>query len=240
MDKEIKMLGRTFGKFFVVGKGKDRTLSGHNRKFWIVRCACGLEKEVIGTDLRRGSSRSCGCSFWQKPLAAPPPPVEGATWLPLGFKHGKYTLVDNADATELSQYRWYWTTTNKGKEAVGYAYRKAVVPGGKFTVILLARHLLKPPAGMVVDHVNGDSLDNRRKNLRIATIQQNAQNRGARRNSKTGFKGVYLVHKYQAQIMVDGKTTHLGWFDDPKEAARAYNKAALKLHGEFARLNKVD
>jgi hypothetical protein len=93
-----------------------------------------------------------------------------------------------------------------------------------------------------IDHVNGDGLDNRRENLRVATHAQNASNRGVRVNNTSGFKGVHANHsgrgkQWFAYITTNYKRQHLGMFGTAEEAARAYDAAAVRLHGEFARLN---
>jgi hypothetical protein len=102
--------------------------------------------------------------------------------------------------------------------------------------------ILPPPEGRLVDHENQDGLDNRRANLRIATRSQNNANQRRRKDNTSGYKGV-VWHKrerrWQAQIQVEGKCLYLGGFDDPKDAAQAYNVAAFTHFGEFARLNEI-
>lgn len=88
-----------------------------------------------------------------------------------------------------------------------------------------------------VDHINGKSTDNRIENLRAATPSENLFNRGAPKNSRTKIKGVYFCNtsqKYVAQISAFRKRKTLGQFDTLKAAQRAYEKAAQRLHGEFA------
>ena len=88
-----------------------------------------------------------------------------------------------------------------------------------------------------IDHINGNGLDNRIANLREATNAQNQQNKLRASNNRSGFKGVRFhtqTGKYRAQITRNGKTAHLGLFDCPKEAHKAYCEAADDLHGEFA------
>lgn len=98
-----------------------------------------------------------------------------------------------------------------------------------------------------IDHVNGNGLDNRRRNLRIATISQNSVNVGLIASNKTGYKGVYLYKsphqnagKYTATTRCKGKAIHGGYFNTAIEAAVRYNELALKYHKEFSFLNKIN
>jgi hypothetical protein len=103
------------------------------------------------------------------------------------------------------------------------------------------RFLLQPPPGLEVDHINGDRLDNRRINLRIATRSQNAMNRPRTRTNTSGFKGVSrLGSLWCAQIKLEGKLHYLGRYADPAEAARAYDVAAKIMFGQYARPNFSD
>jgi hypothetical protein len=100
---------------------------------------------------------------------------------------------------------------------------------------------MNAPAGLMVDHRNTNSLDNRRSNLRLATRAQNVQN-SQKRNIKTTsrFIGVCLDKesgRWIAAITKEGKKVHLGRFDSEPDAAKAYDAAAKKYRGEFARLN---
>jgi hypothetical protein len=91
-----------------------------------------------------------------------------------------------------------------------------------------------------VDHINGNGLDNRKSNLRICTHQQNCENSRKRKKSFSKYKGVYWsknAKKWVAQITIDGKSKHLGYFELEEDAAAAYDKAAVKYFGEFACLN---
>ena len=104
------------------------------------------------------------------------------------------------------------------------------------------RVIMDAPKGMDVDHINGDPLDNRKENLRLCTRRENCRNKKVRADSKSGFKGVYVRpnDRYQAYIGDPAKKSrhiNLGTYGTPEEAARAYDKKAIELHGEYAVLN---
>lgn len=146
------------------------------------------------------------------------------------LSQGKFALVDDADYEWLNQRKWYAHQDGN----TWYARRNE-----KQKVITMHRQIANAPTNMQVDHINGDGLDNRRENLRLCANSQNALNRGAQKNNTTGFKGVTLNRgKYiVAVIGIDGKNRHLGTFRSLEDAARAYDAAAIKLHGEFAKTN---
>ncbi|MBN2130267.1 MAG: HNH endonuclease, partial [Sedimentisphaerales bacterium] len=105
------------------------------------------------------------------------------------------------------------------------------------------REIMQPPPGMMVDHIDGNSLDNRRRNMRNCTNQQNMQNLAKSPRASGRFKGVYYDKRrrtWYARICHNGKSIHLGTFGTEIEAARAYDKAAMELFGEFACLNLPD
>ncbi|HOV77210.1 MAG TPA: HNH endonuclease, partial [Sedimentisphaerales bacterium] len=119
-----------------------------------------------------------------------------------------------------------------------YAQRRA---NGR--TIRMHQFIMNPPKGMVVDHANGNGLDNRRENLRLCTKLENAWNKRRRKQEGTGsqYIGVYPYRrpsgKWCIKIMCKGKVTNVSSFDTPEEAARVRDRKALELHGEFAMLN---
>jgi hypothetical protein len=144
---------------------------------------------------------------------------------------GTVFLVDRMDYHHLSLYTW--GAVKKGN--LTYARRFENTPG-KIRQIWLHREIMRAPQAKHVDHISGDTLDNRKANLRFASQKQNTYNR-APRKGKT-FKGVYQSGlRWRARIVVDGKPIHLGMYATVEEAAHAYDRAAVEHQGEFSRLN---
>jgi virulence-associated protein VapD len=146
-------------------------------------------------------------------------------------------IVDEESFEYLKQFNWYFD----GKYAARALWNRETK---KETKIYMHRDLLKAEKGKIIDHINGDKLDNRLCNLRFATTQQNSMNQTTRTHPKhSKYKGVSYDksrNKWIAYCVKDNKMYNLGRVNDEKEAARLYNKKALELHGEFARLNVLE
>jgi len=137
---------------------------------------------------------------------------------------GTFIKVSNEDFDLVSQHSW---TVDNG----GYAITRIARKNFRMHQVIL---------GTGLDHKNNDRLDNRRENLRIATAQQQGMNRTKSVGKSTGYKGVSLKGggKYiEAYIQVDRKKRHLGYYSTQEDAARAYDREAKRLFGDFAKLN---
>jgi hypothetical protein len=159
----------------------------------------------------------------------PPEPSADIKRIPLG--HGQYAYVDAADYEWLSQWNWHLY----GR---GYAVRSA-----KGKTIFMHREIMKPPKGMVVDHIDGNPRNCYRSNLRICTRTENARNRAKQAGASSQFKGVWWdrrVRKWCVAIQFEHQDIWLGYHNDEVEAARAYDRAAVELFGVFARPNFPD
>lgn len=152
--------------------------------------------------------------------------IPGALYIPLG--RGRFALIDRIDA-DLTALRWY--------SCGAYAARKVgrVIFMHRLIMERMTQQPIEP--GLLVDHINGDPLDNRRANLRLATPAENAQNRKLHTNNTSGYKGVSKIGtRWQARISAYGRRIHLGYHDTPEAAYSAYCEAARAYHGQFIRL----
>jgi hypothetical protein len=148
--------------------------------------------------------------------------------------NGGEAHVDEADVGKVIGYKW---TRN------GYGYAVTYVPTDSgHQLVMMHRLVVDAKRGQIVDHANGDPLDNRRDNLRFCSHAENMRNSKRRKHNKLGVKGVFVEYpcgraRYRAQIRIDGKKLSLGSYDTIDEAQQAYAEAAKKYHGEFARLD---
>lgn len=166
---------------------------------------------------------------------------EGVSLIALG--HWRYAIVDTEDLRRLSRFRWFASTKSKKsfKPRI-YAHRN---DGDK--VVYMHREVLSEvllvDGSKEIDHINGNSLDNRKANLRVCTCRQNAQNLRKRKGCSSRFKGVCWsknTGKWRARIEHSVKQIHLGYFESESEAAKAYDEKAKELFGKFAHPNFPD
>ena len=176
------------------------------------------------------------CPNFKRALELVPPDLasalaEGAKLIPL--TQDKFAIVDAEDYGWLSKYKWHASKDRRNY----YAKRR-----GPHGIVTMHRVILNAPAGLVVDHINHNGLDNRKANLRLCTVAQN--NRNARPctgpNKTSKYKGVSFDknrNRFAASIKHHRKIYFLGRFKNETDAAKAYDKAAKKYFGEFAYLN---
>jgi len=160
---------------------------------------------------------------------------------------GQVTFLDDEDYLEFSKYKWHASYDLAGK--VYYAARKAKRQDGKPTTIKLAREIMifnkYDVSNRMVDHINGNTLDNRKINLRVCTNSQNQCNKSKQRNNTSGYKGVHrlkiktknkMYEYWVAKIKLNNRDIYLGTFKDNVQAYKSYVEASKKYHGEYARL----
>ena len=161
----------------------------------------------------------------------------GYTYRRIYLGEGYWTILDEKDYYRLRKYKWIV----QGKDRKFYAMRAVKINEREIKLISMHREILHAPEGMLVDHQNRNSLDNRQHNLRLATPSQNSYNRKKTSGtSSSKYRGVTFNkgrNRWYARIKVNGKTMWLGSFDNEEKAAKAYDEAAKKFYKDFAHLN---
>jgi hypothetical protein len=158
----------------------------------------------------------------------------GYAFCRIPLTQGKFAIVDPDDYSRLCRHKWF-----AAKSRLTFYAVRSSRKGSKRYRLHMHRDVLKAPDDMFVDHINRNGLDNRRANLRLATCAQNAWNADSTRGY-SGYKGVWMDKKrglWRAAIFCGGKKKYLGYFSDKREAAKAYDRAAIQYHGQFASLN---
>lgn len=222
MAKIKDLTGQTFGKLSVIGH------DGFNRfgeSVWLCECSCGgpfSKTRVLGSNLRRGLSASCRhCVTY--------------TLTPEGYCIGtdskqRAFYFDADDYEKIISHCWSVGSDGYVRTTLKDSRKK----------VLMHRFILDARESLEVDHVNRIRHDNRKSNLRIANRSQNACNMSIHKDSASVYKGAYkLKNGYMSSIYHSGKAHYIGYFKTEEEAALAYNKKAIELHGEFANLNNI-
>lgn len=163
---------------------------------------------------------------------------------------GKFALVDDEDFEELNKYRWFGVYVRTSSNI--YVVRN-IKSNDKWTGRRLHQIIMKPEKGQIIDHIDGNTLNNQKSNLRICTPQQNSSNKRKYKNGSSKYKGVTLdkshrgenkYYRWQVRIQINKKAITLGRFpytpEGEIEAALCYNEGAKKYFGEFARLNIIN
>jgi hypothetical protein len=160
----------------------------------------------------------------------------------IALTQGERSIIDGVDRQWISEHRWYAVKQRKRRDC--YAERKITISGKRAHIFLhqavWEMHNGPIPAGMEIDHINGNGLDNRLRNLRLATRSQNMYNRRKLTTTSSKFKGVSYAKRegrWVAYIRQNRSRIHLGYFETELDAALAYDEKARELFGEFASLN---
>ncbi len=164
----------------------------------------------------------------------------GYTYRKIYLGEGEYTIVDSCDYYTYGKYKWILS----GVESNMYAVREKLIGPKKTAKVYLHREIMNAPKGVIIDHKENGGLDNRRANLRFATQSQNMINRPKKPNTASKYRGVRWDKSrnfWYAEIIFRNKgrkiRKYLGRFENEIDAAKAYDRMAVKHHGEFARLN---
>lgn len=153
------------------------------------------------------------------------------------LNQGYVTIFDPEDRGLASKGSFWVRVINK---RTAYVIHQKYVGIGRSKNFRFHREIMNAPPDVQIDHISGNGLDNRKRNLRYATRSQNQRNKHPRDNCSSKYMGVSWCkrrNKWKAIIQSDKKVTNIGRFDTEIEAAMAYDEYAIRLHGDFARLN---
>ena len=241
MTASANLTGVRFGMLIV----KERAyINEHRQSVWTCVCDCGREVSRSIVALRPNVAFSCGCTKRRPALdkrmaladEANTGRNDGSRLVPL--TRGHFAIVDEPDFGAIMANVWH---AAEGTSGIWYAERSQSLGRRRYVCLSMHREVIAAPIGLVVDHVNGNGLDNRRSNLRLASVAQNAANKFNSPNQRAGrAKGVTWnrsAGRWQAAIGHAGKVHYIGLFGSEEEASSAYDAEASRRFGEFANLN---
>ena len=211
---------------------------------WLCRCDCGKEKVIRGNSLTTGNTKSCGClnsevhrdiakTLFKKKWV----PIDQGDYYDIPLSNNKYTKIDKSDYEKIKSYSWYYTSN-------GYASSGGINKCSKENKRkLLHRYILGITSSNIqIDHINGDRLDNRRSNLRVASNAENSRNGFIRNDNTSGHRGISFDSErnmWVAEINKD-KKRYMKRFIEKSDAIIWYKDMAMKLFGKFCSLNKYE
>lgn len=236
MSKAVDLMGQRFGRLTVIEKqGSREYRPGRYRVYWRCKCDCGNECSAHTTDLRIGKVKSCGClrkevldTIGERTRSQNRFRIDGKI-VHVFFNNKPAEMLVDLDVWNAWASTYCWNLNANGYAATGY--------NGKHTLF----HNIAFPnriKGIVIDHINGNRLDNRLKNLRLVNRQQNVMNSGMRSDNTSGHIGVSWSKskkKWVAQIQISGVNKTLGRYDKIEDAVKARKEAEEKYFGEYRR-----
>ena len=226
------LVGQKFNKLTVLERVGTKIVSGNKNALWRCKCECGNEVEVISSYLKGGNTKSCGCIVKERMSKMTSKGINKfeATedTVKIFLQTGNICIIDTEDYEKIQNIYWFEKqgyVCGWDKNAKKHVFIHNIITGEK-----------------KIDHINNNPLDNRKANLRkYSKNSQNCINRPKsllKRKPHSIYKGV-TKHRnnYEAIITKDRKRYFIGSFKDEIEAAKAYDKKAKELFGEFAHLN---
>lgn len=228
--KADDLSGNIYGKLTVLSRAKNKICGdGTQKVMWNCKCSCGNTVVVAGINLKTGATKSCGCNKNNKENLKKNTFNIFDDHAEIVVK-GHNALIDLDDVEKCIGKYWQLTP-------YGYLRYRKVTDGHEKT-LLLHRYIMDiTDNNFVVDHINGNILDNRKSNLRICTQQQNAYNKRQRIGNYPGIDYLPYYKKWTARITCDGKAHKLGYFSTEEEAIQARIEAENKYFGEFGYYN---
>lgn len=246
MKKYQNLIGQQFGAWIVINQGSLKLYKSHGKTYyhrsWLCECHCGfcnnIQREVIEQNLLSNTSKSCGRKA--KVLNGKANKKQNK------FEEYKdyykiycgeiYAIIDKSDFNKVIQFKWNLHTDSTNTYFRAYkGYRNDNTKEYIFLHNLILDNYKKD---FVVDHINGNTLDNRKKNLRKCQQRKNEINKKIPKNNISGFKGVHyskLENKWKSYITYNNKRYFLGTFNNKEDAIKIRKKAENKFFGEYNR-----
>ena len=232
MGKLVNLAGKRYGRLVVMHRSGTAKSGGAT---WLCKCDCGREVVIHGNNLRRGHTKSCGCLSVDAIIQRSK--KQNETRIKESLVYVKFNNIDAEFVTDLdiwndsgaSEFCWMYSD--------GYAVTN--IPNSRKIVSFHRYAFTGCPDGLVIDHINGNRLDNRKENIRFVTIQQNNQNRSARYDNPSGHVGVVWnkeKNMWRAQIGIGKKTYHLGYFTEIVDAVEARKQGEIDFFGDYRRM----
>lgn len=226
MGKFKDLIGQRFGRLVVIKRAEDY-ISPSGRKYirWKCKCDCGNDIIVYGSNLGKGHTMSCGCLNREvaKERMGKNNTYDLTKEYGIGYTvKGEEFYFDLEDYNLIKDYYWY---KNDQRYLLAYTKNKT---------LRMHKLFIK---GQYIDHINGNTSDNRKDNLRVATKSQNAMNKDLQSNNTSGVTGVYWksqLNKWISYITVNGKYIYLGCFEKFVDAVKARKEAEEKYFGEYS------
>lgn len=245
------MTGKVFGTLHVLEfdserHERDKVLVAEGkldrlRRYYLCKCEkCGRIVSVRGENLTTGNTKGCGCDRVEKIIRGYKETMETkfryddelCCWVGKVHNTGSEFLFDDCDYDVVTEHTWY--ETNRGYIMTRLNRKEQIF---LHRLLIFGAEGSKENSEYMVDHINRNTLDNRRSNLRKVTPQQNAWNSGVRKNSQSKVRGVSYyepTQKWRAVISSNGEYIHLGYFDNKSDAEDARKMAEAELYGEYA------
>lgn len=231
--RKNNMIGKRFGRLVVLEKDKTK----NNRSFWKCQCDCGNIIVVTQGNLKSGTVKSCGCLADEyrrnceiKNRKYNSFETDGNI-VYISVESGKFLnkkIICDLDDWERILKSYHWGVNNDG-----YAYTSK-----RGEPIFMHKIVANANGDVVTDHINQNTLDNRKKNLRNTNYSMNGFNRKVKKTSESGYNGVWKdkqTGKWKSGICVNGKKIHLGYYALLEDAIEARKKAEIKYRGELSR-----
>lgn len=242
------LTGRKFHKLTVLERAENYVSpQGKTKSRWKCICECGNIVMVLRNELLFGHTYSCGCYGKQRRIELGKTKkkhnnydLSGQYGICYASNTGEEILFDLEDYDLIKDYCWHVVNSGKIKKNGEY-YRRVSARNNDGKPIRLHRLIMNVhDKNLCVDHINRNTLDNRKENLRICTHKENVCNVAP--YNKLNVKGVYETdnHRYSASININGQVIYLGTYDTIKEAADVYDAKAKETFGEFAYLNNYE